>query len=87
MAIEKFLYACKEYVEPEYVSEQEGYFVYGKMFLSYSDNSGNDKPKIVTQNMIDNIQNGIKKFYIGNCEDCGKELPITRVVCKECANV
>ena len=93
MATRKFLDVCKEYVDPEYVSEQEGHFVNGKMFVSYSDNSGNDKPKIVmligllTQDMIDDIQNGIKKFYIRNCEDCGKEIPITRVVCKECANL
>jgi len=93
MAVEKFLCLCKEYVNPKYVSEQEGDFVNGKMFVSYSDNSGNDKPKIVmligllTQGMIDDIQNGIKKFYIRNCEDCGKEIPTTRVVCKECSNL
>ncbi len=76
MAVERFLYACKFYINPEYVSKQEANFVNGKMFVSYSDNSGNDKPKIVmligliTQDMIDDIQLGLKKFYIKNCEDC-----------------
>jgi len=93
MAVKMFLSLCKFYINPEYVSEQEGHFVNGKMFVSYSDNSGGDKPMIVmligliTKGMIDDIQNGIKKFYIKNCQDCGKEIPITRVVCKECANM
>ena len=93
MAIEVFLCICKFYINPECVSEQDGYFVNRKMFVSYSDTSGNDESKIVmligliTQDMIDDIKNGIKKFYIKNCEDYSKEIPITRVVCKECTNL
>ena len=91
--IERFLYACKSYVDPEYVSEQETDFVNGKMFVSYLDNSGRDKPMIVmligllTQGMIDDIQNGLKKFYNKNCENCDKEIPIQCALCKECINV
>jgi hypothetical protein len=90
--IEKYINVCKHYVNPEYVSEKEAYFTYGKLFVSYSDHSGGDKPMNVilvgeiTEEMRGTIQEKLKKFYIEQCEDCGVDISFKDSLCHECAN-
>ena len=90
--IEKYIDLCKHYVKPEYVSEEEAFFTYGKLFVSYSDHSGGDKPMNVilvgeiTEEMRGTIQEKLKKIYIKQCEDCGVDISFDRCLCRECAN-
>ena len=79
-----FLRMCKEFVNPEYVDKSSTEFDSSSRFVSYSDRSGNDKPMLViligtiTDEMLVEIQDGLKKLYIHYCEDCGKEMVFLR---------
>ena len=93
-ALHVFVEMCREFVNPEYVLENETSFDSGSLFMSYADRSGNDKPMLVlligtiTEDMIALAGSELKKLYNRMCEDCNNvEIPITTRVCRECANL
>ena len=88
-----FLGMCREFVNPEYVDQDCAVFDSSKKFVSYADRSGNDKPMLViligtiSDEMLVDIQDGLKKMYMHFCEDCGKEMVFLRTgvcVCNKC---
>ena len=91
--LDVFLRMCKEFVNPEYVDKQSTEFDSSSKFVSYSDRSGNDKPMLViligtiTDEMLVEITEGLKKMYMHFCEDCGHEMVFLRTgvrVCNRC---
>ena len=78
--VDVFLETCREYVNPEYVGQDSVHLDSSKKFVSYADHSGNDKPMLViligtiTDEMVVDIQDGLKKLYVHYCEDCGNEM-------------
>jgi len=82
--LDVFLETCREYVNPEYVGQDSVHLDSSKRFVSYADHSGNDKPMLViligtiTDEMLDAIRDGLKKLYVHVCEDCGKEMVVSR---------
>ena len=90
--VNAFVKMCRRYVNPEYNTEEEVRLTKTKMTISYRDSGGNDKPTmvqligVITDELYKTIQEKLKRFYIHNCEDCGVEISLERVVCAECAN-
>jgi len=85
--LDVFLETCREYVNPEYVNQNYTEFHSSSKFVSYADRSGNDKPMLViligtiTDEMVVDIEDGLKKLYVRYCEDCGNEMAL---VCNKC---
>jgi hypothetical protein len=92
--VKVFVETCRKYVNPEYVEENSTEIGWSNKFVSYADRSGNDKPMLViligtiTDEMLVEIKEGLKKLYVHVCEDCGNEmvlLPKSRgLVCNNC---
>jgi hypothetical protein len=88
--IEQFIKMCKRYVNPEYVDKKDTDTCFGKTFVSYSDNSGGDKPMIVilmgiNEDMIPTIKNALDDIYINKCR-CGTIIDMKMCVCNECSD-
>ena len=96
VVIEYFIDRYKQYLSPEYYSEDDVWFNRGRLWLSYRDKSGGDKPKTVmligpvSNNIVAKIKEEVKKLYIVKCEDCGVVIPKDPenkwVLCTDCAN-
>jgi len=67
--VSTYLDYCKQYVNPEYVQENETNLYNTKMMISYIDKSGGDKPCNVlligdiTPELIYEIRKGLAEFY------------------------
>jgi hypothetical protein len=90
-ALNMFIEFCSEFVSPEYIPEDLTAFNSGRLYMTYADRSGGDKPMLVmlighiTEEMISAASSRLKKLYVGICEDCNaNEIPITKSVCREC---
>jgi len=88
-----FVDTCRHYVNPEYVNEDSTEIDSSNKFVSYADRSGNDKPMLViligtiTDEILVEIRDGLKKLYLHFCEDCGNEmvlLPKGDLLCNNC---
>jgi len=92
--VEEFMKHYKRYLSPEYYPEDEVWFVRGRLFLSYSDKTGGDKPMTVmligsiTEELVAEIEAAVAKLYIKACPDCGKDMPNVKStkweVCEVC---
>jgi hypothetical protein len=67
------------------------WFQRGRMWLSYADNSGGDKPMTImlmgsiTEELVANLKWAVAKVHVRTCEDCGKELKNKKwAVCEVC---
>ena len=75
--VKTYLDYCKQYVNPEYVQENETNLYNTKMMISYIDKSGGCKPCNVlligriSSELFEEIRKGLVKFY-----DTPKETPI-----------
>jgi hypothetical protein len=91
-AVEEYVKKCKYYLPPDCIPRDYTSFESDKMFVKYSDRCGNDKPMMVlmigltTPEMIDSIREGIRRLYVNDCEECGKEIDLKWCVCRECRN-
>jgi hypothetical protein len=84
----------KCHLNPEYYPEDEVFFLRSRLFLSYSDKTGGDKPMTVmligpiTEEIVAEIKAAVAKLYIKACPDCGKDMPNVKStkweVCKVC---
>ena len=89
-AVEEYVKMCTKHVPPEYNPQEYTHFESDKMYVKYSDGCGNDKPMMIlmigltTPEMIKSIKEGLRKIYVNNCEDCGKEIDLKLCVCHEC---
>jgi len=79
--VQAFMKQYVEHLSPEYYPEDEICFDRGRLWLSYADKTGGDKPKHVmligniTEELVAEITAAVSKLYLKNCGDCGKELP------------
>lgn len=91
-AVNKFVDMCYKYVNPCDVEEKYTQLSNTNKTITYQDRNAGDKPKLVmligpvTGKLYDDIQTKIKNLYSSHCGFCGVEIPMTRAVCKECAN-
>jgi hypothetical protein len=75
--VSTYLDYCKQYVNPEYVQENETNLYNTKMMISYIDKSGSHKPCNVlligriSSELLEEIRRGLADFY-----DTPKETPI-----------
>lgn len=90
-ALNTFIEFCSQFVNPEYVPEDLTAFNSGRLYMTYAERSGGDKPMLImlighiTEEMISMASARLKKLYVGICEDCNvNEIPITKSVCSEC---
>ena len=78
--VKVFLQQYKKYLNPEYYAEDDVWFTLGRLFFSYRDTTGGDKPMTVmligpiTDELVAEIKELVAKLYIKSCEDCGKEM-------------
>lgn len=78
--VEEFISQYKRYISPEFYPEEEVWFSRGRLWIAYTDKSGDDKPKMVmligpiTDELIAKIKDAVAKLYIKFCGDCGKEM-------------
>jgi hypothetical protein len=79
--VDEFIEQYKSYLSPEYYPEDEVWFMRSRLFLSYRDKTGGDKPMTVmligpiTDELVTQIETAVAKLYIKKCPDCGKEMP------------
>jgi len=79
--VEKFMEQFRRYLNPEYYPEDEVWFMRSRLFLSYRDKTGGDKPMTVmligpiTEELVAEIKAAVAKLYIKACPDCGKDMP------------
>jgi hypothetical protein len=82
--VEVFMKHYKRYLSPEYYPEDEVWFMRSRLFLSYRDKTGGDKPMTVmligpiTDELVAEIKAAVAKLYIKACPDCGKDMPNTK---------
>jgi hypothetical protein len=92
--VAEFMKHYKEYLSPKYYPEDEVWFVRGRLFLSYSDKTGGDKPMTVmligqiTNELVAEINTAVALLYVKKCPDCGKDMPNVKStkweVCEVC---
>ena len=69
--VNAFITTCVKYISPTYIHYTETEFNYGKMFVSFSENTESDKPMMVMligptidQTLYDEIIGELKKAYM-----------------------
>lgn len=69
--IQNYVMMCAKYVNPADVPESDTQFNYGRLFISYSDRSSDDKPMMVmligptfTAQFIEDVRAALKKLYV-----------------------
>ncbi len=92
----EFIEYYTRYFNPRYYEEENVRFQRGRMWLSYADNSGGDKPMTImlvgsiTDELVANLKEAVAKLYIVNCEDCGVVIPKDPrhnwLICRDCRN-
>jgi hypothetical protein len=90
----EFIEHYTRYFNPRYYEEKNVRFQRGRMWLSYADNSGGDKPMTImlvgsiTEELVENLKWAVAKLYIVNCEDCGVVIPKDPrhnwLICRDC---
>ena len=94
--VNEFMKQYTRYLSPEYYPEEEVRSSRGRTWLTYSDNTGGDKPKMImlmgpiTDELIAQIKEAVRMLYVKMCGDCGKVLPKEEsrkwALCKPCRN-
>ena len=92
--VQSFIEQYKRYLNPEYYPEDEVWFGQGRLWLSYRDKTGGDKPMTVmllgciTDELVAEIKAAVAQLYIKACPDCGKDMPNVKStkweVCRVC---
>lgn len=92
--VQSFIEQYKRYLNPEYYPEDEVWFGQGRLWLSYRDKTGGDKPMTVmllgriTDELVAEIKAAVARLYIKACPDCGKDMPNVKStkweVCRVC---
>jgi hypothetical protein len=95
--VNEFMKQYTRYLSPEYYPEEEVCFSRGRLWLSYADKTGGDKPMMVmlmgpiTHELIAQIKQAVSALYVKMCGDCGKEIPkeYSRkwALCEPCRNL
>jgi hypothetical protein len=90
--IEEFMKQYSHYFCLEYYKEKDIRFTRSRLWLSYTDKSGGDKPKTIflighiTDELVSLLTEKVKTFYKRYCY-CGDEIDIDRwALCKICRN-
>ena len=79
--VQTFIDQYKRYLNPEYYAEDDIWFMRSRLFLSYRDKRGSDKPMTVmlighiTDELVAEIKAAIARLYIKECPDCGEKMP------------
>jgi len=92
--VDEFIEQYKSYLNPEYYPQDEVWFMRSRLFLSYRDKTGGDKPMTVmligpiTDELVAEINTAVALLYVKKCPDCGKDMPNTKStkweVCEVC---
>jgi hypothetical protein len=87
----EFIEYYTRYFNPEFVEEGDVRLQRGRMWLSYTDNSGGDKPRTImlmgsiTDELVVNLKEAVAKVYVKTCWECEKEIKSKhRALCEEC---
>ena len=79
--VQTFIEQFKRHLNPEYYPEDEVWFMRSRLFLSYRDKTGGDKPMTVmligqiTEELVAQIKAAVARLYVKRCQDCGEEMP------------
>jgi len=79
--VAEFMKQYKCYFSPEYYPEDEVWFMRSRLFLSYRDKTGGDKPMTVmligpiTDELVAEIKAAVTQLYVKRCPDCGEKMP------------
>ena len=79
--VKKFMEQFERHLNPEYYPEDEVFFLRSRLFLSYSDKTGGDKPMTVmligpiTEELVVEIKAAVDRLYVKICPDCEKKMP------------
>ena len=89
----EFIEYYTRYFDPHYVDEGDVRLQRGRMWLSYSDNSGGDKPRTlmlmgsITDELVMNLKEAVAKVYMKICWECNKEFKDKKwALCEVCRN-
>ena len=79
--VQEFMKQFKRYLSPEYYPEDEVWCSRSRLWLSYRDKTGGDKPMTVmligpiTDELVAEIKTAVALLYVKRCADCGKDMP------------
>jgi hypothetical protein len=89
----EFIEHYKHYLRIGDVAEEDVMFQNGRTWLSYTDNSGGDKPKTlmlvgpITDEIVLVLKEAVAKVYMRNCRNCSKEFKDKKwALCEVCRN-
>lgn len=90
--VQTFIEQFRRHLNPEYYPEDEVWFNRSRLWLSYRDKTGGDKPMTVmligqiTDELVTEIKEAVDRLYIKKCPDCEKNMPKKWKwpVCKVC---
>lgn len=91
--VSTFLEKYNEYLSPDYYDEDDIDFSRGRLWLSFSDTSGDDKPKTImligkiTSDIEDKIKKAVHNFYFAECENCNSLFPKRNLYVSSYCNV
>ena len=89
-ALETFITYCRKYINPREIPKERTEFSWGHTYVSYTDHSGNDKPKmimlmgLITPEMRSEIKTALDDLYFNTCEDCKAKISLEWCVCAAC---
>ena len=79
--VQEFMKQFKRYLSPEYYPEDEVWCSRSRLWLSYRDKTGGDKPMtvmligLITDELVTEIKTAVALLYVKRCADCGKDMP------------
>ena len=91
--LDAFMKKYERYFPLEYYDEKDIWFTKSRLWMSYTDKSGGDKPKtlflfvFLTEELVAAIKEKVTIYYKRFCGDCGKEIQVDKwALCEMCRN-
>jgi len=91
--LDAFMKKYERYFPLEYCQKQDIGLTKSRLWMSYTDKSGGDKPKtlflfgLITEDLVAAIKDKVEIYYKRFCEDCGKEIQVDNwALCEVCRN-
>ena len=89
-ALETYIKYCRKHINPREIPKESTDFSWGHTYVSYTDHSGNDKPKmimligVITPEMRASIKTALDDLYFNRCTECNAKISLEWCVCAPC---
>jgi len=91
--LDAFMKKYERYFPLEYYDKKDIWFTKSRLWMSYTDKSGGDKPMtlflfgLIAEDLVAAIKDKVEIYYKRFCGDCGKEIQVDKwALCEVCRN-